>query len=127
MANVKKVDVEGEMPFSILDPLDFDSDPRPTDLANLKSFFAFLSTPTSGFRIVYPGDQRMVPNKWGGQTAYYRFSLLGSEAVTWDYLTGVLREMALRGTTITKANVRDEGDDFRHVHNLLRGSMRITE
>ena len=108
MANAKKVRIEGELPFNILEGAS----------ESLVHMFAEFASPAWGLRITY-GKARLVPSAWGGQTAYYPFKIAGTEALWAESLIKDLREMASVGTIFTVAQYHDEGDDFRAVYNIL--------
>lgn len=111
MANVKKVEIRGEMPFNILDDAD----------ARFLRYFAEMSTPTWGLGVEYDRRRapRMVPNEHGGQTAYYRFRIHGAEAMSWLNLDWFVAEMAKQGVLFYTASAYDEADDFRTAYDLL--------
>ena len=74
MANIKRVLINGELPF------DAGGDQE------LLQVLGQLSLPSMGLKVEW-GGHRSQPNEHGGKTAMYRFTLKGDEAVRDSYLT----------------------------------------
>ena len=91
MANVKSVRIDGSMPFDILE--------RGNE--RVVRMMAEFSAPSWGLSIRY-GDHAWVPNEHGGRTAYYHFTISGSEAVSFAALEEDLKALEAAGATITK-------------------------
>jgi hypothetical protein len=69
MANVKRIDISGELPFHL------------QDFPEVMEILATLNLPSFGFNIQW-GKAHYVPNDEGGKTAWYEFCIHGTEAVT---------------------------------------------
>jgi hypothetical protein len=75
MSNVKRIRIEGELPFNC------------TDDEAMRSKLGTLNGPSIGLRLTWsPRPESLRPNGNGGRTAYYRFFILGEEAVSWEWL-----------------------------------------
>lgn len=101
MSNVKAINIEGQLPF---------------DCAGheaLMPYLALLSGPTLGVRIQWSdGPIVMQPNKHGGETAIYGFSLRGEEALAWGWIDGFKAAVVQAGGSIHGDVTRDiEGGD----------------
>lgn len=97
MANVKKVWIEGWMPFTVGE-----------DDAALREL-GHLNTPSWGLDITY-GGTLMVPNENGGQTAHYHFTVAGAEAVSWDSIERTIDAFQKAGTVVTLVKASDVED-----------------
>jgi hypothetical protein len=97
MANVKKVWIEGWMPFTVGE-----------DDAALKEL-GHLNAPSWGLDITY-GGTIMVPNANGGQTAHYHFTVAGTEAVSWESIERTIDVFQKVGTVVTLVKASDVED-----------------
>ena len=80
MSNAKHIRINGLLPFNCIDP-----EPEggyDTDKECLRDWFARMNTATFGVRIGWNGPVESRPNKTGGKTAFYAFTIDGFEAVT---------------------------------------------
>lgn len=75
MANIKRVNITGTLPFDLHDDED------------LIRMLGYLNMPLCGLRISWKGDAGYVPNpETGGRTLMVHFALTGEEAVNYDFL-----------------------------------------
>lgn len=79
MANVKRIRIEGWLPF---DAGQVDHEAEANELLRM---LGQMILPSMGTRLKW-GEEKFVPNKHGGRTAMYYFALTGVEAMSWDYL-----------------------------------------
>ena len=89
MSNAKHIRINGLLPFNCIDP-----EPEggyDTDKECLRDWFARMNTATFGVRIGWTGPVESRPNKTGGKTAFYAFTIDGFEAVTDSALERLLR------------------------------------
>jgi len=106
MANVKKVRIEGWMPFTVGE-----------DDAALREL-GYLNAPAWGLDITY-GPTVLVPNAGGGQTAYYHFVIAGAEAVSWESIERTINVFQKVGTVVTLAKAADvDGDRVRALQTI---------
>lgn len=102
MANVKRVIIEGEVPFDIYEKVE------------AQGIWAYFSSPVSGLRIRY-GGQYLVPNKTldpntphpGGSTAFFHFALEGCDSVSWSWIKSFKEVVTLHRGKITKDQVTE--------------------
>lgn len=113
MANVKSVAAMGQMPFNILDEAS----------ERLVRFFAMFSMPSWGLKIYY-GDECSMHNEHGGQTVYYRFKIVGQEAVSRECIIQDLAEMHQAGAMFSTIIVKDmeEGDAWDLFPEVMKAS-----
>jgi hypothetical protein len=95
MSNVKRVDIMGEIPFNT------------NEHPDVVNFLGQLNAPCCGLRISYVGQGPMRPNSHGGQTAFYRFSIDGEEAVSVNWIEALLKAFVACGASIAHVKVRD--------------------
>jgi hypothetical protein len=89
VSNAKHIRINGLLPFNCIDP-----EPEggyDTDKECLRDWFARMNTATFGVRIGWTGPVESRPNKTGGKTAFYAFTIDGFEAVTDSALERLLR------------------------------------
>lgn len=94
MANIKEVLIEGEMAYDA------------GGSEALLKLLGQMNTPSFGLRISYDGRQSMIPNKWGGHTAMYGFTISGMEAVRDEWIEHLLASLSL-AAKVTVAKYRD--------------------
>jgi hypothetical protein len=109
MANVKKVRIEGWMPFTVGE-----------DDAALREL-GYLNAPAWGLDITY-GPTVLVPNANGGQTAHYHFTIAGAEAVSWEAIERTIDVFQKAGAVVTLAKAADVEDG-----NYVQTLQTITE
>src|SRR5688572_21874585 len=97
MANVKTVEITGEIPYCWSHELTG---------ADAQLICAYLMGPTIGLHIGY-GRSHDVPMKNGGRLATYSFSIGGQEAIRDRSLTELVAILVRAGAKITKARVMD--------------------
>lgn len=95
MSNIKRVDIMGEIPFNT------------NEYPDVNKFLGQLNAPSTGIRISYPGGVQMRPNRHGGRTAFYRFSIDGEEAVRVEWITALLKAFVAAGSVISHVKVTD--------------------
>lgn len=98
MANVKRVAIEGVIPFNV----PFDS--------KANQFLGLLNQPSMGLRIHYSKDNTgptYVPNESGGKTAMFWFLVAGQEAVRDEWLKAMCQAFVNEGGIIKHADVFD--------------------
>lgn len=94
MANIKSVIIQGELPFDCA---------QDSQMANL---LGQMNSPCLGIRITW-GEARMQPNENGGQTAMYRFDILGEEAVSLSWVRGLVNTIKSCQGSITNLHLID--------------------
>jgi hypothetical protein len=97
MANIHEVAFEGTLPF------DWSQQLTPEDAQTMASWFL---SPSIGIRLEFHGRAGSVPSKHGGQTALYRFTVTGSEAV-WTRGAKALADLFRKYGTVHSAKCRD--------------------
>jgi len=95
MANIKDIRVSARIPFHYY---------QDDELARK---FAFMQSPTSGFSVSFAADG-YDPNQFGGQTAMYRVSIRGHEAVRYERLESLVAAIWRIGGTINDYEIVDE-------------------
>jgi hypothetical protein len=98
MANIKKIEIVGEIPFNAAEHHD------------MCKFLGQLNTPTIGIHIKYTSPAASRPNKFGGRTAYYKFCISGSEAVSHGWIDKLMIALVNCGSDIHSASARDIED-----------------
>lgn len=94
MSNVKRVRVEGLVPFNY-----YESD-------SLARMFAFAQSPSVGLRVEF-GPEVMEPNGRGGRVALYPFKLSGEEAVLAEWCCELARQVNAFGGRVTSLHLVD--------------------
>ena len=114
MANVSEVDIEGWMPFDIVQHED------------ARTWLGIMNGPSYGLRITYGEVGKGPENDHGGHTTYYRFQITGSEAI-WTTGTGravqaLVGDLIAGGALIEKARSADQEFDRDNVswYDLLQ-------
>ena len=74
MANVKHVHITGIAPFNL-------NEHKP-----VQPFLLSLVSPTTGLSLEWGREVESKPNSNGGKTAFFRFQLIGTEAVSYSAL-----------------------------------------
>lgn len=96
MANIKSVNIIGEIPFNAAEHYD------------MRKFLGVMNGPTIGIKIEYRGSAKSRPNRFpGGRTAYYKFCIHGHEAVSDGWIKGLLQALVNCGSTIDTIYVED--------------------
>lgn len=94
MANTHQVVIRGELPFHI------------TEHEESRNWLGLMNGPSFGLRVSY-GRERYIPNKNGGKTATFEFSIEGTEAI-WDSgLLALIKAFEDGGATISYAVAKD--------------------
>lgn len=115
MSNVKEVRIRGEMTFDAF-PLGTDGGDAGARVIHerIVGLLGWLNMPTFGLRIVWsrgvPGGMRFIPNERGGATAMYRYTISGSEAVSWEALADMVALLSKVGE-VHQAQARDIEND----------------
>ena len=99
MSNVKNVFISGELPFHC------------NENKEMQSWLAIMNTPTYGLKINW-GHYRYVPNKDGGQTAMYKFTIGGKEAISFTCFDRLLKDIKDAGGNIIEQDCEDIEDSF---------------
>lgn len=111
MPNVKEVQISGWLPFDAgaTEDVEAQAEGRSGSGASdeLLKMLGQISLPTIGIKVEYTGAERMVPNRWGGQTAMVRFELSGQEAVSADFIRHFVGLVTKVGGQIDSAGYRD--------------------
>jgi hypothetical protein len=118
MANVKQVEIVGEMPF---DAIHDDNGMRTEAGQKLLETLGQLNMPLSGLRITYMGYGKRVPNKHGGHMTFVKFVIHGEDSVSWSYLEHLVSVFTIAGADISKANATDIEESSRPF-NLLKSA-----
>lgn len=95
MANIKRVQIHGIAPFDL------------HEHPPIQPMLAFIVSPASGLRLHWKNETTPVPNKHGGRTAMFCFSLTGDEAVRWEWLDAFKKHVQDVGGTITEDSTFD--------------------
>jgi len=94
VANVKRIRIEGDLPFNGGDE-------------GMVCFLGWLNTPISGVRITWLGRSRLEPVENGGRLAFYAFRLEGEEALSWGWISSFKESVIRCGGRITSDHVTD--------------------
>jgi len=94
MANVKRVFIDGQIPFDI----PFDS--------KANQFLGMLNLPSFGLRIQW-GKTKLIPNSHGGQTCHYDFTITGNEAVRIETILALLQSFVDEKAEIKQVDILD--------------------
>lgn len=97
MSNIKGVRIEGKMPFDI------------TEDDKARSWLGMLNGPSIGLRIIYGGTST-IENEHGGRTTMYEFEISGEEAIRFEALQTMVRELDEAGARIYQAYAQDIED-----------------
>ena len=96
MANIKRVNITGVLPFDM------------NDDDELIRVLGYLNMPLCGLKISWKGDGGFVPNvATGGQTMMTRFALEGEEAVNFAFLDRFIKLVKKVGGKIDRAFATD--------------------
>lgn len=99
--NVKKVIIEGTVPFCFMQDMGED------DLALL----TILMQPTQDLKIRYsPSQVEYVPSEHGGKTAIYAFKISGVWSGRWEVLHQLVDVLNRHGATFSNAKAKDIED-----------------
>jgi hypothetical protein len=108
MSNAKHIHVTGRLPFDCID-----GDPLTGErsMANdaLRDWFARMNTPTFGVKIHWTGPVESRPNKYGGKTAIYAFTIDGFEAVSYPALDELLAAIVGCGGEVYRHEIYEPG------------------
>jgi hypothetical protein len=100
MSNVKRLTVEGKLPFNC------------TENYELRQLLGQLNAPLMGIRITWVGSAEHIPNEeTGGSTAIVYFTIHGTEAVSYKWIDHLLAVIVNAGGEIMLAESAetDEG------------------
>jgi hypothetical protein len=95
MSNVKRVLIEGRLPFNC------------NENEALKGWLACMNLPLFGLRITWGDVEYMMPNEFGGKTAFYDFTIKGKEAVAWDAIDELVAAINEVGGSVCTKQTRD--------------------
>jgi hypothetical protein len=96
MSNVKRVQIEGAVPFNL------------NDYGVMQPFLAGMNSPTINLKIEYSREAvEMRPNEHGGQTAMYRFKVSGREAVSYGWAEAFKAAVIEIGGEVTVSKIKD--------------------
>lgn len=94
MSNVKKILINGNLPFDCYSNV------------GLMPYLAALNGPSFGLRIQW-GKGEMIPNKNGGKTATYDFTILGEEAVRFEWYDRLIKNIFSAGGNVKSSTIKD--------------------
>jgi hypothetical protein len=96
MSNVKRVLIEGTLPFDCYEDKD------------MQGYLALLNGPCVGIRIDWSDDVvEMRDNVHGGRTAFYGFRITGKEALAWGWFDAFYEAVRNLGGIIKRQEVVD--------------------
>lgn len=120
MSNIKRVLIEGWMPY--------DAGHKDELLTMLGS----LSMPSFGIRIHFNtggvgGSPKYIANRWGGKTAFYRFTVSGEEAVRVEWFVEFCKLIVSVGGEIERGHAHDIEDGYKFVWRWVPVPMLVGE
>lgn len=98
MANVKSLNIQGEMPFSV------------SHHEEITRFLGQMNQPCFGIRIKYDSE-RFVDQPKGGMLSLYRYTISGEEAVRHEWIKALMQAIVNCGGTVFSAQCRDMEND----------------
>ena len=95
MANVKQIQIEGQIPFNYYEDQD------------LASRFSFMQSPTAGIEVVFAKRETYVANAQGGRTAMFGFEISGQEALGFGWIEALVASIKRVGGSVDTNLVSD--------------------